>query len=195
MTTKPAPYYATETGTELAALPANMRINYRGRSRPIDPDNLAAVGILRLIPATPPEGFVVTASHGETRTDAAGKVIAWVEVIDATRSLAEVEAEERAAAMPPESVIRAALALRQSVVDVATEFGVVLDLNSGYSETYAAIFRGIIPAEHQARVWALVDTAYRNLDYHIQKWQTGAVTWDMLPQIAAALETLQQPGE
>jgi len=104
------------------------------------------------------------------------------------------QAEQRAAATPPDTVLLAAMELHNAVAEIARDYGVVFDLSSGYNETYAAIFgpESAIPEANRAGVWALVDTRYRNLDYHIQKWQAGTVTWDALPAIAAALANMQQ---
>jgi len=94
--TMPAPYYDTHAAAELHALPRHVARD--GVWAPVDPANPEAVGILRLVKATPPEGHVVVASHGVVLLDPWGEPQAWIEVIDATKSLAEVEAEERAAA-------------------------------------------------------------------------------------------------
>ena len=85
----PAPYYDTHAAAPLAALPRRIKTD---KDRPVDPDSPESVGILRLVKATPPEGFQIVASHGELIDGQ------WREVIDATKSLADVEAEQLAAA-------------------------------------------------------------------------------------------------
>ena len=105
-----------------------------------------------------------------------------------TRTVAPVVAET--VTIPPK-VIEAAMELLKVVTWVAHTYGLLLDTSSGYTETDTAIFEsGLIPPEEQSRVWVKLDTRYRDLDHHIQKWQSGAVTWDMLPQIKATLETI-----
>ena len=105
-----------------------------------------------------------------------------------TQTVAPVIAET--VTIPPK-VIAAAMELLKVVTWVAQTYGLVLDTSCGYTETDTAIFEsGLIPPDEQSRVWVKLDTRYRDLDYHIQKWQSGAVTWDMLPQIQAALETI-----
>jgi hypothetical protein len=84
----PSLYYDTNTAAPLHALPRRVKTD---RDRPVDPDNPESVGILRLVPATPPEGHVITANHGELVDGQ------WREVIAATKSVAEVEAEQQAA--------------------------------------------------------------------------------------------------
>jgi hypothetical protein len=83
----PQLYYDTNSAAPLHALPRRVKTD---KNRPVDPDKPEAVGILRLVPATPPKGFQIVASHGELVDGQ------WREVIDKTKSLADVKAEQLA---------------------------------------------------------------------------------------------------
>jgi hypothetical protein len=175
-------YYDTHAAAPLASLPT--RVIRDGFSVRVTQENYQSLGILPLVPAVPDDGYAITASHGEF-TDGE-----WREVIDAQRLQADIDAEEAAKLLPPKAVIDSALALSQAVEEIALEWDVLLDVSSGYVETSNAIFHsGKIPPEHQAAIWVRLDSLYRNLDYHVQKWQTGASTWDILPTLQQALET------
>jgi hypothetical protein len=108
--TMPALYYDTNAAAPLHALP--RRIDIGERDRRVDPDNLSAVGILRLVPATPPEGFRIVASHGELVDGQ------WREVIDRSATPEEIEAERAAAADAAE-----AAALAERLAYAATDAG------------------------------------------------------------------------
>jgi hypothetical protein len=183
----PQPYYDTHAAQPLASLPT--RVIRGGFSVRVTADNAQSLGILPLVTAAQlgsiADGYAVTKSHGEL---IGGE---WREVIDAQRPQADIDAEAEAAKMPPPKVIASALALSEAVEKIAIEWDVVIDVSSGYVETYNAIFQsGKIPPENQAAIWVLLDSLYRNLDHHVQKWQTGATTWDILPQLKQALETI-----
>jgi hypothetical protein len=192
----PAPYYDTHAARELHALPANMRIDHNGWNKKIDPANPEAVGILRLVPATPPDGFVIVASHGALIDGQ------WREVIDATKSLAEVEAEERAAVMPPPGVLEAALELSQCVDGYNAQFpGLDLGIGDGFRTLKIKVADGvdaqgapIVPLEWKALVIDVVTLMYSQLEYRMEKWLGQTDVWSMLPQVAEALSSAQAEG-
>ena len=146
-------------------------------------ESLQALGLIGYEPLTAPPGGVV---RNRSVVIQNGVPVETGTVVTAE----EIAAEEAAANAPTDGVINAALGLQAAVVAIAHEFGVVLGVADGYEDTYQAIFgaASVIPEVDRARVWARIDTAYRNLDYHVQKWQSGASTWDLLPTVAAYLE-------
>ncbi len=187
-----APYYNTHAAAELHALP--RRVVRDGRSKPVTTDNLATMGILRLIPATPPEGHVIVASHGETRADADGNVVAWREVIDATKSLAEVEAEERAAAMPKPEVVEAAMQLYEEIGRINATYKINLGIGSGYNATLNDVLKNpAIPVELRSLEYNILTNRFDQYAYRFGQWRENADAWAALADLAAQI--LQQPGE
>jgi hypothetical protein len=179
---QPAPYYATETARELHALPANMRIDHNGWSKKIDPDNPEAVGILRLVPATPPEGFVIVASHGKLVDGQ------WREVIDATRSLAEVEADERAAAMPKPEVVDAAMQLYEEIGRINATYKINLGVGSGYNATLNDVLKNsAIPVELRSLEYNILTNRFDQYAYRFGKWRENADAWAALAELAALI--------
>jgi hypothetical protein len=185
----PSLYYDTNSAAPLHALPRRVKTD---RDRPVDPDNPEAVGILRLVKATPTEGFRIEESHGETRTDADGKVVAWVEVIDATKSLAEVEAEERAAAMPKPEVVEAAMQLYEEIGRINATYKINLGIGSGYNATLNDVLKNpSIPVELRSLDYNILTNRFDQYAYRFGQWRENADAWAALADLAAMI--LQQP--